>query len=50
MRGFCTRGLAEEGDVGTAESAMKSYLAGRDVRDMPTIMLRVALSLTSSRS
>ena len=29
------RALAESGDVSTAENAMKSYLAGRDVRDMP---------------
>jgi tetratricopeptide (TPR) repeat protein len=43
------RALAEEGDVGTAESAMKSYLAGRDVRDMPEDVRRVYGELQDRR-
>jgi hypothetical protein len=43
------RALSEEGDVSAGESAMKNYLAGRDVRDMPEDVRRVYGELQDRR-
>jgi len=41
--------VLEEGDVGATEGAMKSYLAGRDVRDMAEDVRRVYGELQDRR-
>jgi Flp pilus assembly protein TadD len=43
------RAFAEAGDVKTAESAMKTYLAGRDLRAMPESVRRVYGELQDRR-
>jgi len=43
------RALAETGNVGTADNAMKAYLAGRDVRQMPEGVRKVYAELQDRR-